>query len=118
MKKLMSVILTAIMAVSMIAGAGVTAQAETEAACCADVVAFLKECKPGESLTWTPIEHCTITYSWVYTDPKEVEAWMLLLTEEQKAELYEVLDEVGASVEDLAGWQVHETCYRWHIEGL
>ena len=118
MKKLMSIILTGIMTVNMIGGATVTAQAETEATCVADVVAFMKECQPGESLTWSPIDHCTITYSWVYTDPKEVEAWLLLLTEEQKAELYEVLDEAGATVEDLYGWQLHETTYRWTITGL
>ena len=108
MKKLMSVILTVIVAVTMIGSATVNAQAEAEATCVADVVAFMKECQPGESLTWTPVDNCTITYSWVYTDPKEVEAWLLLLTDEEKTELYNVLDKAGATIDDISGWQVQE----------
>lgn len=117
MKKLMSAILTAIMAATMIGSATVTAQAEAnKATCVADIVAFMKECRPGETLTFSLSRSCTYEYSWVYTDPKEVEAWMLMLTEEQKAELFDVLDEAGASVEDLSGWQLEESC--WQILGL
>lgn len=117
MKKVVSAILTGIMAVTMIGGATVTAQAEAnEATCVADIVAFMKECRPGETLTFSLSRSCTYEYSWVYTDPKEVEAWMLMLTEEQKIELFDTLDKVGATVEDLSGWQLEET--RWQILGL
>lgn len=118
MKKIMMSILTGIMAASMIGSATVTAQAEANkaATCVADVVAFMKECRPGETLTFSLSRSCTYEYSWVYTDPKEVEAWMLMLTEEQKTELFDVLDEVGATVEDLSGWQLEES--RWQILGL
>ena len=119
MKKMMSAILTAIMAVSMIGGATVTtAQAETEATCVADVVAFMKECRPGETLMFRPMDNVTIRYEWVYTDPKEVEAWLLLLTDEQKVELDEMLADVGATTDDISGWNVQEHVTRWQTLGL
>lgn len=118
MKKMMSAILTAIMAVSMIGSAAVTAQAETEATCVADVVAFLKECRPGETLTFLPMDNVIIRYEWVYTDPKEVEAMLLLLTDEQKVELDEALSDIGATASDLSGWNVQEHITRWQTLGL
>ena len=117
MKKMMSAILTAIMAATMIGSVSVNAQAEAnEAADVADIVAFMKECRPGETLTFSLSRTCTYEYSWVYTAPEEVEAWLLQLTDAERAELDEVLYEAGATVEDLSGWQL-EVC-RWQILGL
>lgn len=121
MKKFMSVILTAIMAATMIGSATVTAQAEAierEAHNVAEVVAFCKECKPGETLVFRPMENVTIWYEWTYTSPQEVEAWLLLLTENEKDELTDVLTSIGAGTEDLSGWHVEESVMRWRTLGL
>lgn len=118
MKKIMMSILTAIVTVMAIGSVSVNAQAETEATCVADVVAFCKECRPDETLTFRPFDNCVITYSWVYTDAQTVEAWMLQLTGAQKAELDEALAEKGYTTDDLIGWQLEESCCKWQTLGL
>lgn len=119
MKKIMS-ILTAIVTVMAIGSVSVNAQAEAterEAHNVAEVVAFCKECQPGETLVFRPMENVTIWYEWTYTSPQEVEAWLLLLTEDEKDELTDALASIGADAEDLSGWHVEERTMRSFIVG-
>ncbi len=123
MKKFWSGILTAIMAVTMIGGATVNAQqAEAadymEATSVADVVAFVKTARPNEVMSVKLIDGVEIQYGWVWYDADEIECWLAQFSEEEMAELNAVLEEAGATVDDLYGWQLEKVTWRIVVEAL
>ncbi|MBO7366776.1 MAG: hypothetical protein J6U28_08795 [Bacteroidales bacterium] len=115
MKKFTNLVIAAAMAIGLI-GSVTPTKAEAadycEATNIAEVVDFVKTEHPNMTMSVKFIDGVDIQYSWVWYSKEEVDTMLYRLTPDERAELDAVLEEANATVEDMYGWQLHETTWR------
>lgn len=115
MKKFTTLVIAAAMAIGLI-GSVTPTKAEAadyiKATCVADIVAFVKEPHPNVTMSARLIDNTEIQYEWVWNDPEDVDMILDRLTEEERAELDELLEEANGTIEDMYGWQLEVVTYK------